>query len=371
MVRTLTGQLEHTFEPGVNPEHAENFIRKLDHADPLSTKVLLRFEGYPYINPGVGWRVGNALRRFSSDGVLQVVVPPFGKGDWFRTFTRSGLGDAIATHASVIQSEGREITEEVKEFYQTRATRQDQNAVFFGELHRGASVNPEKENLFREVVLGALRHVNVKPSFFGRDYLPDVIKLSFEAIQNVYDHARRKPLPEGTKVVSYFLLGYYKSITGHPDPTGLLRGYVERLATTTKRVRTDYIQVCVNDDGVGIAARQSQDLGIYQGPREAEEIAVREAFTEHSSVKLVTQDCRIRGTPGQGYTYINASLKALKAFAVLRTGRLLAAFDGSEEGTKGFSLAEKELGYMPGTTLDVLIPILKDPEVQPTLFPDP
>src|SRR5690349_17132391 len=105
MVRTLTEQLEQVFESGVNPDHAESFITKLDRGNPLSTRVLLRFEGYPYINAGVGWRVGNALRPYS--GGVEAIVPPFGMGDWFRTFTRSGLGDALAAHASVIRSEGR------------------------------------------------------------------------------------------------------------------------------------------------------------------------------------------------------------------------------------------------------------------------
>src|SRR5262249_13980670 len=125
MVRTLTEQLEHVFESGINPDHAESFIQKLGKADPLSTRVLLRFEGYPYVSPGVGWRLGNALRPYA-DG-LEAIVPPFGKGDWFRTFTRSGLGDAIAAHAVAIRSEGEEITERVKKFYQANATRYDQN----------------------------------------------------------------------------------------------------------------------------------------------------------------------------------------------------------------------------------------------------
>ena len=369
MVRTLTEQLEHVFEAGVNPDHAESFIRKLNQADPLSTRVLLRFKGYPYINQGVGWRIGNALRPYS--GGVEAVVPPFGKDDWFRTFTRSGLGDALAAHASAIRSEGCDITEEVSKFYQERATRQDQNAVFFGALHRGISVNPEREDLFREAILGALRCVNVRPSWFGREHLGDVIKLGFEAIQNIYDHAKKKPLPEGTKIVSYCLLGYYKTIAGHPDPTGLLRGYAKRLEKATRRNRTDFVQLCINDDGVGIAARQAQSFSVYHGPKEVEENVVREALTADSSVKLVAQDCRIRGSAGHGYTYINSSLKALRAFGVLRTGRLLAAFDGSQEESRGFRLSPTELGRMPGTTLDMLIPIPNDSDIQPSLFPDP
>jgi hypothetical protein len=368
MVRTITEQLEHKFESGVNPEHAEGFIKNLNQANLSSTKVILRFEGYPYINPGVGWRIGNALRPYS--GALEAVVPPLGKGDWFRTFTRSALGDAIAAHASSVRSEGEDITEKVKKLYYDQATRHDQNAVFFGELHRGVSVNPEREDLFREAFVRSLRKVNVSPTNFDWERLQDVVKLAYEAIQNVYDHAQRKPLPENTRIVSYFLLGYYKSISGHADPTGLMHGYIGRLKSLISRKRADFLQVCVNDDGVGIAARQSQNLQIYQGDIEDEEKAVRDALRSRSSVKLRTQDSMVRATPGEGYTYIDHSLRALRAFAVLRTGRLLAVFDGTDESGQSFELVRRDLGYMPGTALDVLVPIPKEGDGQPTLFPD-
>ena len=293
MERTLAETLLIEFGSGINPDHAETVIKNLDEESP-ARKVLLQFSGYPYVNPGAGWRIGNALRRYAG-GLLEAVVPPFGKDDWFRAFTRSGLGDAIAAHAIAVHSEGDDITDEVRKFYQRNSSRHDQNAVFFGELHRGLSVNPEREDMFRDAFLAALRYTNVRPSYFDRERLQDVIKLAFEAIQNVYDHARRKPLPDEARIVSYFLLGYYKTVAGHPDPTGLLRGYLERLSTSTSRRRTDFIQVCVNDDGVGIAARQAQDLSIYWGAKDAEEKAVREALAPRSSVKLRSQDTRVRG----------------------------------------------------------------------------
>jgi hypothetical protein len=368
MVHTLTERLEHKFESGLNADHAESFIKDLNRENQLSKKVIIRFEGYPYINPGVGWRIGNALRPYS--GALEAVVPPFAQGDWFRTFTRSALGDAIAAHASSVHAEGEDITEKVKTFYHDHATRHDQNGVFFGELHRGVSINPEREDLFREAFVRSLRKVNVSPANFDWDRLQDVVKLAFEAIQNVYDHAQRKPLANNSQIVSYFLLSYYKSISGHADPTGLMHGYVARLKSLISRRRADFLQICVNDDGVGIAARQTQNLQIYHGEIEDEEKAVRDALRTRSSVKLRTQDSVVRGTPGEGYTYIDHSLRALRAFAVLRTGRLLAAFDGTSESRQSFELIRGDLGYMPGTALDVLVPIPKEGDGQPSLFPD-
>src|SRR5262249_4732282 len=138
----------------------------------------------------------------------------------------------------------------------------------------------------------------------------------------------------------------------------------------TKRRRGAFVHVCVNDDGVGIAARQAQDLQIYQGDIEEEEKAVRDALKSRSSVKLRARDCLVRGVPGEGFTYIDHSLQPLRAFAVLRSGRLLAAFDGTEESSQGFKLVHGALGYMPGTAIDVLIPIVKEGDGQPSLFPD-
>jgi hypothetical protein len=368
MERTLTGTMVTDLGGEVTPQQAEDVIALLAEREG-SSPVRLRFFGYPYMTSGSGWRIGNALRRFSGEG-LEAVVPPFGEGDWFRTFTRSGLGYALAAHAGRILSDGADITAKVRDFYNGREKRSDQNAVFFGELHRGLGVNPEREDLFRDAFLSSLKKVNVRPTTFDTDRIQDVIKLAFEGIQNVYDHAARKPLPCGTKIVSYFLLGYYKSIKGHPDPTGRLRGYDERLSALTGRRRTDFLQVCVNDDGVGIAARQAQDLDVYRGALDDEESSLRDALAANSSVKLRSQDCRVRGASGVGYTHIESCLRTLRALAVLRTGRLLACLDGTDESGAGFDLVTGAFGYMPGTALDVLIPILKEGDGQPSLFGD-
>lgn len=371
MGHTLTEPLSFDFKAGISPDKAERIIAALGFDEYPNRNVVLTFKEYPYVNAGVAWRIGNALRRYS--GAVEVEVPPFleGQGRWFQAFTRSALGDAITAHAAKIVSGGEDITEQVKRYYAASSERQSQNGVLWGELHRGISVNPEREGQFREQLLKSLKYVNVRPTHFHPDRLQDLIKLAFEAIQNVYDHAKRRPLPSETKIVSYCLLRYYNKIQdNHPDPQGKLKAYTTRLPTLTDRVRTDFIELCVNDDGVGIAARQTQDPKVYWGPRSREEAAVREALKTNSSVKLRAQDSRVRGTPGQGFTYIDASLRALRAFAVLRTGRLLAVLDGTSEHAEGFTLLDEELGYMPGTTLDILVPILKDGDGLPSLFAD-
>lgn len=372
MGHTLTEPIAFDFKTGISPDKAERIVAALGAEEHPIRNVVLSFKDYPYVNAGVAWRIGNALRRYSG-GAPDVEVPPFaeGQGRWFQSFSRSALGDAIVAHAARVTSGGEDITEQIKRYYSQHTERQSQNSVLWGELHRGISVNPEREDQFREQLLKSLKYVNVRPTHFNPERLQDLIKLVFEAIQNVYDHAKRRPLPSETKIVSYCLLRYYNKIQdNHPDPQGRLKAYTTRLPTLTNRIRTDFIEICVNDDGVGIAARQAQDPSIYWGAKSREEEALREALKARSSVKLRAQDTRVRGTPGQGYTYIDASLRSLRAYAVLRTGRLLAVLDGTNETGEGFTLLNEELGYMPGTTLDIIVPILKDGDGLPALFAD-
>jgi hypothetical protein len=372
MGHSLTEPIVFDFKTGISPDKAERVISALGAEEQPSRSVVLTFKDYPYVNTGVAWRIGNALRRYSGEP-LEVTVPAFaeGQGGWFRSFTKTGLGDALAAHAGKILSDGEDITAQVRSYYAEKQVRKSNNSVFWGGLHQAATVNPEREDLYRDEFIASLKFVNVRPTHFDRERLQDLIKLSFEAIQNVYDHARRKPLPEGTRVFSYALLGYFKSIEdNHPDPDGRLKTYLTRLPSLTSRARKDFIEICVNDDGVGIAARHSQDPAIYWGPLTRETETVLNALTAHSSVKLRSQDSRVRGVPGQGYTYIDSCLRAVRAFAILRTGRLLAVFDGTADTNVGFSLVPGDLGYMPGTTLNVLIPILKDGDGLPSLFAD-
>ena len=372
MERTLAEPLVLDFKAGISPDRAERVIKALGEEETPNCRVTLRFEGYPYVNTGVGWRIGNSLRRYSGD-LLRAEMPPFleGRGDWYRSFTQSGLGDAIAAHAGRIFCDGEDVTGRVKSYYAEKAVRQSQNGVVWGDLDQGLSINPEREDLFRAKFVGSLKYVNVRPGQFDQERLADVVKLTFEAIQNVYDHASRRPLLDGTKILSYASLRYFRTIeANHPDPEGRLRDYLSRLQSETPRARKDFIEVCVTDDGVGIAARQSQNSSIYWGDKVFEENAVRDALTSRSSVKLRARDCRVRGTPGQGFTYIDSCLRAIRAFAILRTGRLLAVLDGTEGAESGFELVGGDLGYMPGTTLDVLIPILNEGHDQLPLFPD-
>jgi hypothetical protein len=250
---------------------------------------------------------------------------------------------------------GVDVTAEVRRCFDGKGRMAGPHAVIFTDLHRGLSMSPEREDRFRETFIDALGRLGLPPSRFERGRLQDVIKLSFEAVQNVYDHAGRKPLPERTRISCYFLLAKGPRSAAWSRLLGVAGGHEGGSAELGDG--REFLQVCVSDDGVGIAARQSQDPLIYQKPRGDEELAVMEALSARSSVKYKTHDSPIRGTTGQGFGYIDSLLGALGAFAVLRTGRLLAEFDGTRQGR--FALAAQDLGHMAGTTLDALVPIPK------------
>ena len=199
MERTLAEPIWLKFGTGINPEHAEGVIWTLGEEDTPTRPVRIQFDGYPYVNAGAGCASVAAPRRYSG-GVLEATVPPIGVGDWFRTFSRGWVLRGDSCRKAIC--DGKDVSVMLRDYYLGPPIRREQNAVCFGDLHLGAGVNPEGEDLFRDAFISSLRKVNVWPANFNRDRLKDVIKFAFEAIQNVYDHARRKPLPEGTKVVS-------------------------------------------------------------------------------------------------------------------------------------------------------------------------
>src|SRR6185437_3307042 len=268
MERTLTKPTIINFAGELTPARAEEVILNLDDVEEGSP-VSVDFSRYPIIKPGAGWRIGSALRRFSGSS-LEVNVPPLGDGDWFRKIGRSGLGYSLAVHAGKIQVSGMDASVQFRNLYNGIGRRTDEVYVLFGDLHQGISVNPEREDLFRDDFVGALRSLRVQPSDFGREGLSDLIKFAFEATQNVFDHASRKPLHHGVKVASYLLLERVGGIGGLSDTTGRLKGYVRRTTGLFGWRMTEFVRVRVTDDGVGVAARQSQNAIVYQGPLDAE-----------------------------------------------------------------------------------------------------
>lgn len=351
------------FGPGINLTHAENVVAELGNESIPQKMVQLDFGKCRHIDVGAGWRVGNSLRRYAQALLLDVILPDVSSekdfsGRWFLAFTRSGLGISIAKHAPLIRSSQQEVTELVRSYYQSRLQEVWTNLVIVQSLEQGLAIDVNNFNSFLIQFHRWLPVVNVPEGTFEEKDIHSLAQLCFEAIQNVYDHANRTPLPSKTEILSYFSLRYHKMINRPITPSGDFTSYIERLRNLDQgRYSGRFLEIVTNDDGVGISARQSQTLDVYWSEPHEEGEALKDALASGSSIKLKTKDTIIRGDPGYGFTHIQDSLRQLHAYAALRTGRRLAVFDGTLPSANGFELTPDILGYMPGTALHIVLPI--------------
>jgi hypothetical protein len=197
--------------------------------------------------------------------------------------------------------------------------------------------------------------VSLDLDIYGALGYNDVVRLAFEAVQNAYDHANRKPLPPQTRIQSYLSMRYYLKVESKPWDKAFLN-YLHRwhqLAKIGEKFH-GWVEIVINDDGVGIAARQAQNKNIYWTDDEAETLSLSEALKTGGSIKLNTQEL-VRKDPGYGFSNIAESLRNMNAFALLRTGRRSVVFDSTTKDVS-FKISEDALGYMPGTALQIVFP---------------
>jgi hypothetical protein len=324
------------------------------------------------ISLGAGYRIGNVLRMMAELGPLIVRLPPTSysaekvSGDFFLSFTRSGLGPAIARYASTILAADEDVTDKLKAYYHRTLGVGTQNSTYVLDLHLG-SVEIEDEARFGRFLTGVLSSVNVGVAGLDRTDLGAIIALCFEGVQNVADHATKKPF-NGNSLFSYLAVRYYKRIFSTDD--GVLTGYFKR--ATKQLGEREWIELLINDDGVGIPARHQQDLGIYRGQMALEEKVLEQAL-HRSSVKLRAGDSKVRGgVAGEGFSRMRTALRGLKAFAAVRSGRCFATFAAIDSRQETFSLNRGNfglpLGYMPGTAIQVVIPLPALRDRQPSLI---
>jgi hypothetical protein len=360
----------------VRDTDAERFVDRFSVRILPNEPCVLDFTACRHVDVGAGFRIGNVLRRLSSGRELIVHVPRIdfdaGVSDtFFRAFTRSGLGPAIARFSSSVLSDGVEIGAALAAYYKRTLEVGTQNVVYFPDLHLG-TLDVEDEGRFTTRFLAVLPRVNVHPVELEERALRSLVGLCFEAVQNVVDHATKKPLPPGTTILSYLSLRYYKAVSTSGD--GVMAAYLRRLVRETRTESVRMLEIVVNDDGVGLPARHTLDMDTYWKDFRREAEIVGEA-TSNSSVKIRSGDARVRGgVAGAGYTKMRECLAILHAFASLRTGRCLAYLDGLAGKQERFSLAKdprgQAFGYMPGTALQILMPLppARIEDKQPSLF---
>jgi hypothetical protein len=342
---------------------AEDLVKALSIEEPASGEFLLNLAECTRIDIGAGYRLGNALRRFSDAPNMRIILeesrsdttPPLSE------LVRSGLAVALLTHASRIFIRGTDVTGEVKPKLQDAIDHVQDNSKYIYEVHR-PSIPIDDLTLFSSEFNKHLLQVGVAKSIFERAELVPLTHLCFEAVQNVADHAGRRPLPPHTRITSYLSIRAYPSVRG--PSVGAFTGYLKRVHAAPARFSTKplFLELVINDDGVGIPGRQVLDPHIYFGPYDREQDALAGALAAGGSVKLVAKDTVVRGgKTGEGTTNIHEALRSLGAYATLRTGRLAAVFDGLAQHYTGFRLApgpqRLAFGFMPGTAFQIVVPL--------------
>src|SRR6266853_5507719 len=115
---------------------AEKLLNTLSRPDLFKKEPILDFRRCDHVELGAGYRIGNALRKLSEATNLTVLVvaQDFSQSpssEWFLNFTRSGLGPAIAAHAATVLAGERDVTEELRSYYQRALEVPSQNSVYF------------------------------------------------------------------------------------------------------------------------------------------------------------------------------------------------------------------------------------------------
>lgn len=354
-----------TLDNTVDVGSAEAILAKLTHAGDAGHTVLLDLQRLRHLRPGTGWRIGNALRTTRRGNVLTAVVPfsPDEGGparDWWFRVSRSGLGYALLHRChQLLTTDRRDITAVVSEYYNTLHGSPARNHFCLARAALGYRFDCDSLDRFASQFRRALVANNV-PEFADaeEDHRP-LVEFCFESVQNIADHAAKKPMPTDSDVFDYFAMNWYRSdthLSTDPSARGTYRSNLLRSVPGNQTI-AGFVNIVICDDGVGIPARQYQTLDVYNHSSYGEEyIALERALAPGGTAKFDAQDSPIRHDPGYGTVKIASALSRLNGFAEIRTGRVLATYDGASPSDTSFAIDRELFPYMPGTVLDVLIP---------------
>jgi hypothetical protein len=351
------------FGHGLNLARAEQMISVVANQKELPGRTIIDLKNCRHVDAGAAWRVGNALRLLMGSEVT-VLVPEgldTGNRNWFSFFTHSGLGFSIAQFASIIRAGEHDMTTVVRDYYSKPRSYVEipidawasSTYLYIPNLLRG-ELSPDDSSDFNL----RLRPLLATSPFDLRAYsgkaLAATFRILFEAVQNTWDHSDKSPWPAGHPVSSSLAIRHFKNIPPPKAVSGEFTTFLRQVEEPSLESE-GFIEIVVVDDGVGVAARYSQDKGIYKGPFDAEVNVTAAAFQDGHSVKLSTSDATLRGSPGYGFTKIIDGLRKLNAFTLLRTGRVLFFFDSTLE-SESFTCLPTPLGYMPGTAIQIIFP---------------
>lgn len=354
----------HTFRETIAVHEVEELLTVVDRREDQHHAWALDLSAVRHVQPGAGYRLGNALARWSRGEVTARVPDPDDfRGPWFQTFTRSGIGLALARHTAAIRVADADITEKVRAYYTEKGAVSSTNYAVAIDIEDGG-LTADIDG-FAAAFLRLARSVRLESSVLSQEERRALVTLVWEAVLNVVDHAYKEPWEYTGASLSYVSLRRYERMNAQEGETGLaayLTGAQQALAEADEST-LGWIEIVVCDDGVGIAARQSGNAGIADELPETELTALGAALAAGGSIKLTTRDAVTIGEPGYGFSLIAGALSDLKGYAALRTGRLHAELDGTRHHADAFLLHDQALGWLPGTALHVVLP-LRDPQLR-------
>ncbi len=362
---TTLQRLDHAFGQSIAVDEIETLLLRCTPDQDPERSWSINLSAVRNVQPGAGYRLGNALRRWAAAELLVVVPSPNDfSGTWFQTFTRSGIGLALARHATQVLADGIDITEQIRAYY---AEKGDTSSTNYGVRTRlqTSALTPDIDRFAAEFVRLA-RNVQFDVGSLQLSERRALVALVFEAVLNVVNHAYEEPWTEPEPGLSYLSVRHYEKLSAKRGEESGLHDYISRAKDAADADQQDirgWIELVVCDDGVGIAARQSRNADVYVESADVERDALVKALRANESIKLQTRDAVTVGEPGYGYTIIIDALSRLGAHAALRTGRCLAELDGTLDRADGFRLRDRTLGWMPGTALHVVLPI-RDPRLR-------
>lgn len=353
---------QHDFGESVGVDEVERLLMDIPLQSDTEVTWDLNLSVCSHVEPGAGFRFGNALRRWGLRELTVQVPDPGDFGNrWFLTFTRSGIGLALSASAGKIFAANRDVTHELRDYYAAKGNVPGTNYGIRTELSTGA-LTPDEERfgcVFRDLAV----NVQLSATELSHTAWCALTNLLYEAVLNVVDHAFKDPWPrppaETSQPLSYLSLRRYKDVSAEGSSHGGLREYLRRAKVSAKEDRQDilkWIELVACDNGIGIAARQSQNACIYREPIDVEDDVLREALAVGGSIKLKSGDAAVHGDPGYGLSIIAGGLKKVGAYAALRTGRRLVELDSTLDSPH-FIVREEVLGWMPGTALHVFFPV--------------
>ena len=356
----------------VTLDDAERIVRLIGVGSEFIKPLELDLTNAKTSEIGAGTRIGNALRRYHSN--LTVRIPPANGttisnyiDDHWHLLETSHLGLAVAAHAHRVEAGTDDITRAFREHFSPEKPRISHTLVVVPGLHLPGTPTPEERDSFATYLISLLNKLRVPAARFDGEALDQLIELTREAVLNIRDHSTKTPLAADTAIQSYLSLSYHPPLDRVSGAVEPLRYYIRNLKRKfTRQQVTGFLEIAINDDGVGVAARQSQREAIYWAAAPTEELALLAALQRGGSVKPIAKDAIARGDPGYGFSVIAQSLRRLNGFASMRTGKYLVVCDGTryDPMAEGFKVASgrtsSQLGYLPGTLIQALVPVIAD-----------